>query len=430
LAPPTPTINVTITNTIASPATPPITLNFTLGVTGIPINEDNETITLVITAGASNTAIGTHSIAVVTAQASYSIVMDYLYLGGESPMPTSNYLFTVNVKAFNNLIAPGSLGNPSSPVTNTTNTSVATVVVDNPSVSITSTIPVYDTLPIQVNFQTSFDPANSGIAANAANLTVVFTFAYTVTGGELINMTLPYNASGGYAVTIDATSLATLNYNNGVYATGHSSDSYAITAFITAANSSKASFPTRTVQAQDVILFTTNTPTVSIVSPTNSTTGLYVGTNVSIAVGYAGDFVTGANVTVTPAAGGAAVYTQGIFSPGHGAHAASVNWVPGATGKYTVTATILTPYGTFTSQNNNVSVAANPNTGNGGGGALTYVNTTNWHNASLLGGLSPGVASAVLLVVGLIIGMIVALALGRAMWGALSPSRGPASGGP
>jgi len=64
--------------------------------------------------------------------------------------------------------------------------------------------------------------------------------------------------------------------------------------------------------------------------------------------------------------------------------------------------------------------AASSNTG--GGGGLTYVNTTNWHNASLLGGLSPGVASALLLVVGLIIGMIVALALGRMMWGGGKPA--------
>ncbi|HEV2317387.1 MAG TPA: hypothetical protein VGV89_07430 [Thermoplasmata archaeon] len=417
---PVPWINVTITNTLPASAAPPITLNFTINVTGVPISPKNESATILITAGPSATLIGSHGVAITAGQANYSVVMDYLYIGGESPMPTSTYVFNVSVSAWNNLIAPGNPGAPGgTAIKNYTTQSMATMLVDNPGISITSTIAVYDTLPIQVNFLTSFDPANSGIVANAMNMTIVFTFAYTVTGAELINLTLPFNASGGYAVTINASNLAILNYNNGVYASGVGSDSYAITASITAQNSSDPSFPTRTVEAQDVVLFTTNTPTVSILSPTNKTTGLYVGNNVTITTGYQGDFVTGANVTVTPAGGGQAVYTQGIFTPGPGGHASAVLWVPGLAGKYTITAQILTPYGSFSSTNTNVTIlAASANSGSG----ISYVNSTTWHNASLLGGLSPGVASALLLVVGLVIGMIVALALGRMMWASGKPA--------
>ena len=50
-------------------------------------------------------------------------------------------------------------------------------------------------------------------------------------------------------------------------------------------------------------------------------------------------------------------------------------------------------------------------------GTTVYVNSSSYHNDSLLKGYSASEIATLLLVVGLIIGMVVALLLGRMVWG-------------
>lgn len=406
--------SVNVTDNYTAPTAPPIWVNFTVTTYGVPLNVFNLTLGISITAGDPSTLISNTSVAVVNGQASYSIPFDYFGIGGYITLPQSNYTFivwsTVNATIAGN---PAAQTNQSNPLT------VATMLVDNPDLVYTNTISVYNTLPIQVNFSFTLNASNSGISDDANNVTVGLLFEYT-TGSNLgpavlANETLPFSASGAYQVTINDSVLGVIGYNGGDYPAG----AYAIIPWATVINSANTSFPSRSVEAERQITFSATLPTVQVVAPLPTTSGLQVGQNVTVVGAYSGNFITGATITITSQASNSVVYTQGIFVPGGGAKTGFGVWVPGSPGLYTVTVSVTVPYASSVSASvTNVSVAA---AGSGGSGTV-YLNTTTWHNTSLLGGLSQGTAAAVLLVVGLVIGMIVALALGRMMWSSPKPA--------
>ena len=418
-------VNVTITNNYTGPVTPPVVINYPRVVSGVPLDPANVSVGYSVTAGTPAQVINTGSMPVVAGQASYSVPLDYYAIGGYITLPTDNYSFQLTATISDPNIAPaGSMSNVSNDL------NISTLIVVNPDVVFSQVLPVYDTLPIQVNFSATVAAANSGIVANAANVSVGLSFS--IVDGNIIgydaynnpiwspiivgNVSLPFSASGDYSITINASFLATTNTLDGQLPSG----SYAITPYMTVVNSAVSGFPQRSVQAQTVIQFSPNVPTLSVVGPVNTTTGLVAGKNVTIAVFYSGDYVTSAVIKVFNQASGGLSYTQGVFSPGNGAHAATATWVPGSAGLYTIDLIITASYltGSMTASITNVQVVAAPPAGS----QITYVNTTTWHNTSLFGGLSQGTASALLLVVGLVIGMIVALALGRMMWGSSKPA--------
>jgi hypothetical protein len=402
---------------------PPIILNYTLNVTGAPLNPANVSVSLSIMAGTPvATQLSNNSEPVNPGQANYSISLDYYAIGVYSTLPTSNYSFQLWVTAANsspNLTAaslPGAVTNGSNVGT------IATLYVFNPTIAITTAAPLYDTLPITVSWSVGLDAANSGLVNNASNTAVGFEFdllfasclsgcpgpfpvyAPAVVGNESV----PWNSTGNYTATIDSGFLSAIAYNDGNPPTG----SYGIVPYVTMLNSTNTSLPQRTMQAEQDVYFTVNTPAGSILAPGN-VTNQTVGTAVYITTYYTGDYVSSAEVSVLNSSG-ASVFDAGVFSPGNGGHAGAATWIPGAPGTYTIQLEVTSLYQPPVWVNETgVKVSA----GTGQSSSISYVNTTNWHNSSVIPGLSPAAGATILLVIGLIIGLIVALALARMMWG-------------
>jgi hypothetical protein len=404
---------ILITNLYVGTVTPPVWVNYTIVPYGVPLKPGNISTTLAITAGTPSTLISNRAYPVVSGQSTYHLLLDYFAIGGFVTLPQINYTFQVKATVSDPNFA--SVHNKSNVLT------ISTLVVVNPDAVFSNTIPVYTTYPIQVNWSVSLDAANSGITASAANETVGLSFAYSkgtcavysaTRGCRLYNpavvgnVTETFAASGQYGATIDAAFGARIGYDGGQLPTG----TYLITPYVKVWNSANPAQPDRTVQSQRQVLFTLNSPTAQIVTPLNTTGSLFVGSPVTISVGYTGDYITGATVNVLDSAKNV-VYTQGVFQPGNGAHSVSVTWVPGAQGTYSLTLTLNAPYVADTTITDaGVVVLAAP-------ASISYVNST-----GILGSLAPGVAAAILLVVGLVVGMIVALALGRMMWGSGRPA--------
>ncbi|HEV2520472.1 MAG TPA: hypothetical protein VGX00_07660 [Thermoplasmata archaeon] len=145
-----------------------------------------------------------------------------------------------------------------------------------------------------------------------------------------------------------------------------------------------------------------------LLSP-NPNGGISTG-NTSVVVSYSGDFVSGAEISIFSSATSQLVYTAGVAVAGSGPHigTAATAWRPTTAGKYTATLNLSGPYG-YTLFNFALNVVP--------AGTTVYVNTSNYHNESILGGLGAGTTAALLMVVGLIVGLAVALLLGRMMWG-------------
>ncbi|MCI4357874.1 MAG: hypothetical protein L3J95_05900 [Thermoplasmata archaeon] len=149
-------------------------------------------------------------------------------------------------------------------------------------------------------------------------------------------------------------------------------------------------------------------PSGLLVSP-NPGGGISTG-NTSVIVSYSGDFVSGAVVNIYNSGTGLLVYSAGVAVAGPGPHVgtAGAQWRPTQPGKYTATLNLSGAFGyTLTSFPLTVVPA----------GTTVYVNSTTYHNASLLKGLNQGTTAALLLLIGLIIGLVVALLLGRMVWG-------------
>jgi hypothetical protein len=409
--PATVTASANITSVYNETATivPPIILNYTLNVTGVPLAPANVSVALSIMAGNPATQLSNNSEPVSANVTNYSISLDYYAIGVYSSLPTTNYTFQIWVTA--------------GTVTNGSNLGLIDhLFVFNPTIAITNAIPLYDTLPITVDWSVGLNAGDSGLVNNASNTAVGFEFEYlfaTCLSGcpgpfpvyqpaVVGNESVPWNSTGNYTATITPGFLVPLSFSDGSPPTG----SYGIVPYVTMLNSTNPALPQRTMQAEQAIYFTVNTPSGSILAPGN-VTNQTVGTPVYITTFYSGDYVSSAQLFVLNASG-SSVFSAGVFSPGNGGHAGAATWVPGAPGAYTLELVIGSQYQAPVYANETgVKVIA----GASSSGSTSYVNTTNWHNASVIPGLSPAAGATILLVIGLIIGLIVALALARAMWG-------------
>ncbi|MHB8351283.1 MAG: hypothetical protein ACYDFT_01090, partial [Thermoplasmata archaeon] len=247
-----------------------------------------------------------------------NLTLDYRALAGSAPMPDTGYNFTITI----------TLVSPLGTTTNTSNTvAISRMVVVNPTVEFTSPVPVYAALPLTVNFTTALNPADSGITATAANLSVGIELLwpdgtcaeylpapYSVclqwVPGVVINASTPagelaYNSSGSYSYTFTSADLLTLDYLNGQLPTG----SYSIEAWITVTNSSNTSFPGRTVGAVAASYLAWNLPSASFLRPLNNTTGLVVGQPTTVVISYSGDYVSGAFFNVSNLSTGQVIYS-------------------------------------------------------------------------------------------------------------------------
>ncbi len=409
------TITLNFTNTLPSPATVPVTLDYTLNYSALT---STQSVAVAITFIANGTTFETN--AGPTALGANTITLNYGALAGEAALPETNWNFTA-VASITDTSAT------SNPVASSTAWLLApTASVLNPTVAITSNIPVYATLPITVNFTVGI-AGNSGVTPSAANETVGVNFEYQqgtclvidpFTGAcdlwqpvVVLNQSVTYSASGSYNFTFTSGMLTIASFSSGVLPTGI----YQVDAWANVMSSTNASLQSRQVSSIGTFRFSANTPSGTIISPSNRTTGLVAGTNITVAVSYSSDYLAGANLYFIDEATKQITYTAGVFAPGNGGHGAVANWVPGNAGVYTIQLSLsfidnyTAPY---TYNETNVTISA----GAPAGGNTAYVNTTNWVNASFIPGVSPAVGGALLLVIGLIVGMIVAAVLGRMMW--------------
>jgi hypothetical protein len=154
--------------------------------------------------------------------------------------------------------------------------------------------------------------------------------------------------------------------------------------------------------------------TITLLSPNGAAPTLPAG-NVTFTTLYAGNFVSGANLSVY--SGTVVVFTASMTQLTAGVPATAV-WKATAAGTYNVVVTMTRTSGGPVYANQTLTITSST-------GSLTYQNSSTYHNVTLLGSLSPAVAGTILLLVGLIVGMIVALLVGRMMWGGSKPQEPP-----
>jgi|GEM_PF-2304555 len=424
-----PTASATITSTYTGKQTIPVEVDWTISVGNTTLDPTNVTMGLLITNGANEIANWTQD--VVTAQTSYSAFVDYGVLTSENfnggDLPTSAYTFTVWVWA-TNVSDPNATGTwaNSAPV-------AATLAVANVLDLFTTTLPLYDAMPFWLNWTVSVT-GNTGTTVDANNVSLALEFRLVIAGCNSVfgfggacptiaNDSVAFDAGGSYALAIDESVMAQDGYANGALPPGN----YQVIVWTTLANSSDPNQEPRTTAAAQYIypVFDQNSATFLAPDPVSPVSA----GNVTIAVQYVADYLSGANVTVFASDQTTVVFAGGVFQPAVSRHAASTTWAGATPGQYYLVLDVLTAAGaaggaTSFSEWFNVTSAGG---GGGGGGGVVYYNTTNWVNTTTptggnIGGLSPGVLAAVLLVAGLIIGMIVAMALGRMMWGSAKPA--------
>lgn len=189
------------------------------------------------------------------------------------------------------------------------------------------------------------------------------------------------------------------------------SDQYQVYVWANAVSTTAA---VATASAEAATYLVTYTPSGSLVSPIPSSV-ISTG-NTTVAVSENGSYLNGATVTILNAAG-TTVYAQSAFSVGDGNRTvvAATPWFVGVAGGYTVWVNVTAPEapGTWSHSYSLTVITA---------GGTVYQNSSSWHNATILPGLSPAAGGTVLLVVGLVVGLAVALLLGRMVWGAPKPA--------
>jgi hypothetical protein len=152
--------------------------------------------------------------------------------------------------------------------------------------------------------------------------------------------------------------------------------------------------------------------TITLLSPSGTT--LPTG-NVTFVTFYAGDFVSGANLTVFS---GTVTVFHALMTQLSAGVPAVATWTATAAGTYSVVVSMTRTSGPPVYANSTLTILSSA-------GTLVYQNSSTYHNVTLLGSLSPAVAGTILLLVGLIVGMIVALLVGRMMWGGSKPQEPP-----
>ena len=216
------------------------------------------------------------------------------------------------------------------------------------------------------------------------------------------------NGMDAYSTTLTLATLTSAGYNGGVlpYDT-----EYLLQVFVAMTNSGS-----RTVAgAQEGVHLLTHAPAAALVAPTPRA-GVPAG-NVTVAVSYTGDFVSGASVEIFTASPPVTlVFSSLVAVPGSGPRigVAGVPWEAAVPGNYEVVINLTGAWGyqTFTTA---LTVFSS-------GGGTVYVNQSTYQNNSLIPGWSNGVTGSVLLLVGAIIGLLVALVLARMMWSESRPA--------
>jgi len=291
-----------------------------------------------------------------------------------------------------------------------------------PAITVSYTIPwkVYEIVPFTVTFNISVVNATVGASTTWVKLDV-----RDLTGGcgsqysflgqppcpDVINETLAV-ASGQTSYSLQL-NYSTLNQNHYADATHgvFPADIFQFIAWVTDNNS----VANQTVGLEQNSYMVFQVPAGTFDSPVPGAS-LSTG-NVTFVVTYGGDFIQAAQLVVENATH-QVVFIQAVFAVGQGNRTVSAPtpWLAATPGTYTAVVNITTPYGSYTITQAYTVIPA---------GQTIYVNQTSYHNVSLLGGLSPGVAGMLLLLIGLIIGLVVALVLGRMMWGAPSQPASP-----
>jgi hypothetical protein len=283
-----------------------------------------------------------------------------------------------------------------------------------PAISITYTVAwkVYEILPLTVTFNISvangsIGPATTNVTLNVRDLTGGCATFFNLIGlppcPTVINDSLKVTSGQtSYSMTVNYSVLNAAHYadaTKGLFP----ADEYQFITWVNENNS--IANVTAGFEANTFLVF--QTPSGVFASPvpgSSISTG-----NVTFVVTYGGDFITAAQLVVENATK-QVVYLQAVFAVGQGSRTvgAPTPWLAATPGVYTAIVNVTTPYGSFLITQAYTVVPA---------GQTIYVNHTAYHNVSLLGGLSPGIAGMLLLVVGLIVGLVVALVLGRMMWG-------------
>jgi hypothetical protein len=412
--------SIVITSTYVGTQQLPLTVDYTINVTGAPLNPANDSVSLAIWNGAN--LIVNWSQPVVANTTSYTTTVGYGVLttlnfnGGilpTTPYSLIGWLTANNTTAYNaTLNAPLATTVQSAPVSVTLGITNVVGAITPPG--------AFEPSGFLLNYSFAVT-GNTGITngsgdINTTSITINFLVTYVPNGMAFNNsIVAPPPSAPPIPVTLPTSGQIALGTNYMPF-----SGNYLFTLWITAVNSVNGGQP-RTIGPAGHVTIAAGTPATSILYPLNGTS-FVAGTNVSISVDYTGDYASAATVTVFNSAS-SVVFTQGVFRPGLGAHATVVVWLATLSGKYLVELNVTSPYQGAVASWANVTITPPPTATTA---PTIYINSTVYNNtttsnAKLLG-LTPGGAAAVLLVVGLIIGLIVALALGRMMWGGSTSS--------
>ena len=213
------------------------------------------------------------------------------------------------------------------------------------------------------------------------------------------------NGTTGYSTTLSLANLTVDHYNGGNLPFN---TEYGIAVEVTVTDNGVA----ETGGATQNVYLQTYLPSAGLVAPSPlsaASTG-----NITVAVNYSGDFVTGAKVSIFNATN-LLVFTSGVATAGAGAHVgyATTPWLASVAGSYSAVINLTGPFGfaLFT-----VPLKIVP------AGVTVYINGTTYHNDTLFKGLAASTTATILLVVGVIVGLVVALLLGRMVWANAKPS--------
>ncbi|MCI4350276.1 MAG: hypothetical protein L3K15_02010 [Thermoplasmata archaeon] len=427
LAPPSPPVTVTVAITAQPPTSSdiPLSFNFSVVVTGAVADRHNLTLTVAAWEVAPSTLIANYSVHVVKNQVAYTTTVDYgklntqLFNGGN--LPGGNYQFTVWGTMVNSTNASVATA------TGSATTAQSKLYVIDVRTSLANGLTLYETVPFNITFNVSIT-GNQGVPLRTDSAVLSVEARYIVSGcgsvfgfggpcPSVTNVTVPVvNGTTSYTFTVNGAFLTAGGFGAATSVAGLPHGSYQVIAWATIMNASNASAEPRTGAAAHNQWLVLNPLVGAVLSPGANTT-ISTG-NVTISVGYGGDFINGANVTVTSPSG-STVFANPVFVPGTGYRAATTvtPWVVTTPGTYTITLVVTSiPGGTAGTLTAVEKVTVVP------AGGTVFQNTSSFSNQTVIPGLSGAVGGALLIVIGLIIGMIVALALGRAMWGGAKPA--------
>ncbi|HEV8049497.1 MAG TPA: hypothetical protein VGP88_02770 [Thermoplasmata archaeon] len=313
--------------------------------------------------------------------------------------------------------------NVSGSVSTGTNSSVVTVFKSGePTVSIqyTTTFSLYEFVPFWVNWTVtvgngSVAPTTTWVNFNVRDIVGNCGTQYSFLGAPfcptVVNLT--EQVGSGQTAFSQKLNYTVLNSTGYAAVTGGQFPSDNFQFIVWAVDNNSVANVSSGLEVNAYPIFTT--PTGSFLSPLPG--GSLSTGNVTFVVRYDGQFVQGAELTVTNSLK-QVVYLQAVFatSLGNRTVGSPTPWLVVTAGVYNAVVNVTTPYGIYSFNESYTVVPA---------GQTIYVNQSSTQDNGKIDGISPAVFATVLLVVGLIIGLIVALVLGRMMWGTPSQPASP-----